>query len=54
MEGVLLHDKEIERGEDYSHPPGLPIRRMYGKVHRDLSDAIGPIAATYAPLSCGL
>ena len=34
-----------ERGRQYPHPPGLPIRRMCGKVHRDLSDAIGPIAA---------
>ncbi len=35
----------------YPHPPGLPIRRMCGKVHRDLSDAIGAITATYAPLA---
>ncbi len=33
------------------HPLGLPIRRMCGKVHGDLSDAIGPIAATYALLA---
>ena len=24
---------------------------MYGKVHRDLSDATGPIAATYVPFA---
>ncbi len=35
-------------GRHYPHPPGLPIRRKCGKVHRDLSDAIGPKAATYA------
>jgi hypothetical protein len=40
-----------ERGRRYPHPPGLPIRRTCGKVHRDLSDAIGPIAATYASLA---
>jgi hypothetical protein len=38
-------------GRHYPHPPGLPIRRMYGKVHRGLSDAIGPIPATYAALA---
>jgi hypothetical protein len=39
----------------YYTAPGLPIRRMCGKVHRDLSDGIGPIAATYAPLAdCSL
>ncbi len=32
-------------------PTRLPIRQMCGKVHRDLSDAIGPIAAMYAPLA---
>jgi hypothetical protein len=40
-----------ERERHYPHPPGLPIRWMCGKVHRDLSDAIGPIAATYAPFA---
>jgi hypothetical protein len=25
---------------------------MCGKVHKDLSDAIGPIVATYAPIAC--
>ncbi len=42
------------RVEDNTHTHrgyGLPTRRMCGKVHRDLSDAIGPIAATYAPLT---
>ena len=36
-------------GKQYPHPLGLLIWRMCGKVHRDLSDAIGPIAETYAP-----
>ena len=40
-----------ERGRQYPHPLRLPIRRMCEKVDRDLSDAIGPIAATYAPLA---
>ena len=40
-----------ERGRQYPHPPGLPIRRKCGKVYRDPIDAIGPIAATYAPLA---
>jgi hypothetical protein len=41
-----------ERGKQhYPDPPGLPIRKMCGKVHRYLSDTIGPIAATYTPLA---
>ncbi len=30
--------------------PAYPSDRSVGKVHRDLSYAIGPIAATFAPL----
>ncbi len=40
-------------GRQYPNQPGLPIRRMCGKVQRNLSDSIGLIAATYAPLSAG-
>ncbi len=36
--------RDMER--KYPHPPGLPIRKMCGKVHGDLNDAIGPMAAT--------
>ncbi len=37
-----------ERGRHYPHSLGLPIQQICEKVHRDLSNAIGPIAATYA------
>jgi hypothetical protein len=36
-------------GRHYPHPPGLPIRRKCRKVHRDFSDGISPIVATYVP-----
>ena len=31
------------------HPPGLPIRRECVEVHTNLSDLVGPIAATHVP-----
>ena len=42
---------DTKRGRHYPHPPRLPIRWMCGKVHRDLSDAISHIAATYTPIA---
>ena len=46
---VVVPGDQVRR--PYPHPLGPPIRRKCGKVHSDLSDAIGPIAATYALLA---
>jgi hypothetical protein len=49
LEPMLCTTKATLRKGGYP-PRGLPIRRKCVKVHKDVSDAIGPIAKKYTPL----